>query len=478
MAQVQDSFVPTATSSPLGVSPMSAQPVQPMRNAAPEQEMQSGAAVQRLGMEVNDIGERIQNRLDDAMTKEADNKLTQATMDTLQPYLQLQGKDAVNAYADTKKAIDTQAQDLHDGLSDDLQKQMFRQVAVRRLMQANAQMQQHYLSQSRVYDLAETQKRAEINSNAAIAQWGTWKMDNSPFVIAKGIALNSVDEVMKKEGVESGSAIAQEAHLAASTNIHMNVIGQMLTAQKPGEAKDYFDQYQSEIDPRRWDDIGKSIKSQGALSDGTQMAMAKLDDLTDSNVEDLRSELYKECGGGTENFKADTFKVSSAQLDSMYQQHQMANKQKRDQLAIPVYKAILNAEANGGKLDPATLGAMPEFQAMKLSDDPATVATAVQISDHVFQEHHAVQVEQRAEARAERVSAAQERQATHEAQRSAWDELNLNPQIFPDGVSRGARQGDDPGRDDQGIDQVPERQQKCATRVHRRGQCVPGGAAG
>src|ERR1035441_6039517 len=72
MPQVPDSFVPSATTSPLGVSPMSATPVNPMRNAAPEQELQSGAATQRAGEVTTDIGDRIQNQLDNAMAKQAE----------------------------------------------------------------------------------------------------------------------------------------------------------------------------------------------------------------------------------------------------------------------------------------------------------------------------------------------------------------------------------------------------------------------
>jgi hypothetical protein len=79
-AAIPDSFVPSATTSPLGVNPMSAQPVQPIQNAAPGQQEQSGAAVQRLGQETNDIGERIQNQLDDAQAKTAETGFLQNAM--------------------------------------------------------------------------------------------------------------------------------------------------------------------------------------------------------------------------------------------------------------------------------------------------------------------------------------------------------------------------------------------------------------
>src|SRR5947199_2735478 len=112
MPQVPDQFVPSATASPLGVSPLSATPVDSVRNAAPEQMQQAGAASQNLGKETTDIGERIQSQLDNAMAKQAEtaflkNAMTITSGDgtpTNPGYLNLRGQDAINGYNDAATA--------------------------------------------------------------------------------------------------------------------------------------------------------------------------------------------------------------------------------------------------------------------------------------------------------------------------------------------------------------------------------------
>jgi hypothetical protein len=73
------------------------------------------------------------------------------------------------------------------------------------------------------------------------------------------------------------------------------------------------------------------------------------------------------------------------------------------------------------------LQGIPEFQKLMTSDDPEAVKTAMQISDHVWTGWHAVQAENRAEARADRLANAQNKAIQQQAQRDQYDDYQLHP---------------------------------------------------
>jgi len=169
------------------------------------------------------------------------------------------------------------------------------------------------------------------------------------------------------------------------------------------------------------------LKPMAANQEGINAAEAKAPRLYKEDYTVLRQELFKEMGGGTSSFKADAFKVAEAQLASDNQAIQIAKKQNLEKLQVPVWQAILNVEKTGAKMAPAQLAQIPEFQAMQMSQDPEVVKSAASIMDHVYSEHHAMVVEQRAEARANKVAAAEVNRAKHEQQREAWLTFYSNP---------------------------------------------------
>lgn len=169
MADITNSFVPSATTAPIGVSPMSAQPVQPMQNAAPGQMQQMGAATEHFGLEVQDIGERIQNQLDDAMAKQAESKFAQAALQIANGdgtaanpgYLHLKGEAAINGLADAKSALAKAKQAGSDSLATDFQKAMYNRVAQQHLLSFGTQMVDHHFQQTAQFSAQAASDRGD-----------------------------------------------------------------------------------------------------------------------------------------------------------------------------------------------------------------------------------------------------------------------------------------------------------------------------
>src|ERR1017187_3167673 len=248
MPQVPDQFVPSATTSPLGVSPMSATPVDPMRNAAPGQEQQSGADTQKLGEITNDIGERIQNQLDNAMAKQAETGFLQKVMNITSGdgtaanpgYLNLRGQDAINGYSDAATAIAKAKQDGSDGLADDFQKSMYNRVSSQHLLSFGREMADHRFQQTAQYSGESAINRANTyatNASNAASSYGQTDADGNAtgdfsknLQVAEQETLNGV-QIMK--GAPAGSDVANAALLNLHTQVGTGTLVQMMDARAP-----------------------------------------------------------------------------------------------------------------------------------------------------------------------------------------------------------------------------------------------------
>ena len=174
MAMIPDTFVPSVTTQPIGASPMSAQPVQPMQNRAPEQQIQAGQTVQKLGEEVNNIGERIQYQLDDTMTKQAETNFLQQAQTIAYGdgkdnvgYLHTLGEGAVNALPDAQAALAKAKQDGLDSLANPYQKMMYNRVASQHLATFGTQFADHHFQQQTQWSVENSLARANTYSSQA-----------------------------------------------------------------------------------------------------------------------------------------------------------------------------------------------------------------------------------------------------------------------------------------------------------------------
>src|SRR6516162_4751741 len=98
MPTVPTSFVPQVGQTTMQAPPAGGPDVAPMRNLAPEQEMQMGEATTRAGDTLQSIGMRIQYQLDDAATKNAETQFLENALKITRGqngYLNTVGQQAV-----------------------------------------------------------------------------------------------------------------------------------------------------------------------------------------------------------------------------------------------------------------------------------------------------------------------------------------------------------------------------------------------
>jgi murein DD-endopeptidase MepM/ murein hydrolase activator NlpD len=279
MPQIPDQFVPSATTSPLGVNPVSAGAVDPMRNAAPGQEQQAGADVQKLGEVTNDIGERIQNQLDNAMAKQAETGFLKNVMNITSGdgtaanpgYLNLRGQAAIDGYQDAATAIAKAKQDGAAGLSDAFQKSMYNRVASQHLLSFGREMADHRFQQTAQYSGEAAINRANTYATSAAnssASYGQTDADGNPtgdfqknLQVAEQETLNGV-QIMK--GAPAGSDVANAALLNLHTQVGTGTLVQMMDARTPySKVQSVYDDMKAKgfLDDRATDLLGKMVKA-------------------------------------------------------------------------------------------------------------------------------------------------------------------------------------------------------------------------
>lgn len=306
MAMVPDTFVPSVTTAPIGVSPMSAQPVQPMQNRAPEQQMQSGQVVQKLGEEVNNIGERIQYQLDDSMTKQAETAFLQQAQTIAYGdgkenpgYLHTIGQDAIDALPDAQKALADAKQKGLEGLANPFQKAMYSRVANQHLSTFGMQFTDHHFQQQTQYSAENSVARAQTNAGQAGNSYASYGQVDAAGVPAGDFAtytavaeMETLNAVHTKFGVpigtvkEPGSPKAVEALQNIHTQIAIGTLTNMMNLpqdQRPSYAR--IQQVYGDMEAKDWltpeakRQLGPMVKS---YADGEQIRVVNTAALTDA----------------------------------------------------------------------------------------------------------------------------------------------------------------------------------------------------
>jgi murein DD-endopeptidase MepM/ murein hydrolase activator NlpD len=276
MAMVPDSFVPSATVQQIGISPLSASGVQPMQNRAPEQMQQAGEASQRLGTQTVDIGERIQNQLDDAMAKQAETGFLQQAMTIANGdgkddpgYLNLKGQAAIDGLPTAQESLAKAKQAGLDGLSNDFQKAMYSRVANQHLLSFGTQFVDHHFQQGSQYYTEASANRATAyatNASMSASSYGQTNADGAPtgdfFKNVQVAEQETLSATQRSKGAPPGSEIANQALLNLHTQIGTGALSQMMDARLPyTKVESVFNDMKSKgwLDIRAMDSLGKMV---------------------------------------------------------------------------------------------------------------------------------------------------------------------------------------------------------------------------
>ncbi len=286
MATVPVQDIPTVDLQPSNVVPFQAQGVEPMRNAAPEQMQKFGEAAMRGAIALKNINDRLQDEMDDAATKEADNLLSDQLRSLIYNpetgYLSTVGKNALDSRMATLDGMNDAKQKVEQTLTTDMQRKMFAQVANRRLQTAMTQVDSHATQQAKVYGIAESKARATASVQDAVVNASSWRMKDEDgkatgaYNLYKSTAISEMNSLANTMGLPADSAQRKELVLAATTQIAAEVVSGFVANNQAMEAKDYLANAikAKEINPTKVDELQNLVKTAGEKDESLRLSMS------------------------------------------------------------------------------------------------------------------------------------------------------------------------------------------------------------
>lgn len=241
--------------------------VQQAQDYTGKQLEQAGAAMTNSGSVFMKIAERIQDDIDDTVTKQADNFLSERIREAQTKYMSTKGQDAVNGYASVEEGLNKVVQSTIDGLENEMQRKMFGQVAQRRLLAARAEMGAHQYKALKEWKFNETKNRVDNLMEDAVADSSKWAVPGSLYQQRKTAMLSEVDDLAQQAGIVNAEGEvdrSSEQYKAlvrgVNTKLHETVINQFVAEENPKMALAYLKNYKGEIDREKLDNLTTFVK--------------------------------------------------------------------------------------------------------------------------------------------------------------------------------------------------------------------------
>lgn len=245
-------------------------------SGAQVQEM--GAALTKSGTGIMDIVRVAQNDADTARAKEIDNSLADtirvALYDPENGYLSKPGKRAWDSRGETVKSLQESVKNLESGLTNDLQRYLFKKAATQRMQSAMLQIDSHAMNQVKIYRGAETKARMDGFKQDALTSWAGWEEPGGMFAKNKAGMMNEAKGLAEIIGAPEESAQYQQLVQAATTQLHSDVLNNMISLGRTTEAKKYYDAAikAKEILPDKIDELNTKVKVATTATEGDNLA--------------------------------------------------------------------------------------------------------------------------------------------------------------------------------------------------------------
>ncbi|MGB7985110.1 MAG: M23 family metallopeptidase [Terracidiphilus sp.] len=256
------------------MSPTSSLYVTPMRNAAPGQLEQTGAAATAAGMTMyktgSTIADRVQDTMDEAQTKAAENQFLQTALPTLGQYKTTEGINATNQWDSTAQSIAKARQDARASLTNPIQQHMFDQVTNQHMLTFGEQMADHENVQRVQYGKDQSKARAQNMNDMATLDVDGRNRPDSKFA---QLGAQSDAEVMNYAGLHGIAADSPQADQMLRenrTSRYASVIDALTSQHAYNEATDFFNEHKGEMDPKQAEKIESQLKSSQTLVQGTE----------------------------------------------------------------------------------------------------------------------------------------------------------------------------------------------------------------
>ena len=143
--------------------------VTPIENVPAKQAEVQSQAILKAGVQMKKIADALNYEVAEAKTRDRDNNFSDSLRQKALEYNQQIGKNAVDTRADYDKNIDDLYTQFEDEIEDPLQREMFKNVAVKRLQIVKGEINSHYLKQVTIYDVGSRKARLENFATDAAA---------------------------------------------------------------------------------------------------------------------------------------------------------------------------------------------------------------------------------------------------------------------------------------------------------------------
>jgi hypothetical protein len=243
MPTVPTSFVPQVAPQGGGdIGQFQAPQVAVAQNLAAEQQVRFGQATTAAGNQVFRLGSAIQDGIDEAKTKAQDIWAQTQIGELLngpKGYLRTVGQDADANYAAASDQLSQISQQAMDGLDNDTQRTMLRNVIARNMMNYQAKMLDHRDNQVKVWLSNESRARADIYASRAVEDFENRGELLSNYSINRGVALNELKQAAALSGIKEGSAQFTALEQQLDTQLTQGIVNRLMLANRYDEAYDW-----------------------------------------------------------------------------------------------------------------------------------------------------------------------------------------------------------------------------------------------
>lgn len=241
---------------------------------APESHNYAADQAQSMGKAMMQAGEaafKIEMMAAEAGAKQDDSALFDYLLKAETSYKQTNGQQAWEGKDAVVKAARAKADEIKSGIKDPLRRDIFGQVAQKRLDSFASGVESYALGNLKEWRKAEDFGRLELGRTAAYNQWSMWNTENSPFTTAMKDYENRIKEAAGNLGVGSGAAY--EAFRATEmTKLHTAVLGAMMSNGQSKMAKEYYGKHLNDIDVDQRKAIEGQIKVAATATEGDDLA--------------------------------------------------------------------------------------------------------------------------------------------------------------------------------------------------------------
>lgn len=249
-----------------------------MRSYAGQQQEQLGEGMMRAGGGLGRLADAEQHQLDLATGKALENRQMAQQAAIMRAYEAKVGKDAVDAYEPTLKALEQQHQAIMAELGKSDASTGLKTVAALALQQNQIRaadgLARHNAQQVRVWNAGESKTAADLATQQAIgsfdpsgARGGTAA---GAFAADVSAALHHTDEYAAALGIPEGSAQWNALRLARTSDLHVGVVQRLLSDQQPDRARQYLEGV-----PKDQVDSGSLTRLQDLVHRGTVSERAR-----------------------------------------------------------------------------------------------------------------------------------------------------------------------------------------------------------